>query len=103
MAPDARWSRRVMVVAPPTCPGTSPDESEDEHPPQRDDAVAPTDLLALGIGAAVVGDRNLVDPHPEPRRLDHQLGLDVEAVGPQRKLLQDRGTEGLVADLHVAQ
>ncbi len=47
-------------------------------------AVAPADLLALGVGAPAVGDADLVDPPPAAGDLGRQLRLDPEAVLAQR-------------------
>ena len=48
--------------------------------PQRDEAVAPGDLLALFVAAAVVGDRHFVDAVAALEDLRRQLRLDAEAV-----------------------
>src|SRR5262249_32960310 len=82
---------------------TSAEESEHEHAPERDETVAPVDLLALGVRPPVVGDRHLVDADAEPSRLDHELRLDVEAIRPQGKPSEHGGAERLVPPLHVPQ
>src|SRR5713101_127503 len=84
-------------------PGASSEERKDDNSPQRDDAVAPANLLSLGIGAAMVRDRHLVDPYPELGGLDHQFGLDVEAAGTQAEPLEHGHPKDLIADFHVAQ
>ena len=43
-------------------------------------AVAPADLLALGVGAAGVGDADLVDAPAAAGHLGGDLGLEAEAV-----------------------
>ena len=67
------------------------------------EAVAPRDLLAFGVGAAVVGDRHLVeaDVRAEAQDLRGQLGLDPEVVGDQVQAADEVAAERLVADLHV--
>ena len=60
-----------------------------EHP-QRDDAVAPADFLALVVAAAVVGDRNLVHAIAALEDLRRHLRLDAEAV--RTRSVIDRST-----------
>src|SRR5262245_2786990 len=55
----------------------------DQHP-QRDDSVAPRDLLPVFVATAVVRDRHLVDAVPALEHLRGDLGLDAKTVGPER-------------------
>ena len=71
--------------------------------PHRPHAVAPADLLALGVGAAVVADAHLVDPAAGPGHLGGDLGLEAEAVLLDVDRLDHLAAEGLVAGLHVGQ
>ena len=48
----------------------------------RNQAVGPDDLLALGVGAAVIDDWYFVDANSQLRQLHRHLGFDAEAVGP---------------------
>ena len=41
---------------------------------------SPADLLALGIGAAVIRNRHLVDPAPQPGHLGRHLGFEAESI-----------------------
>ena len=52
--------------------------------PERGDAVLPSDLLAFGIGAAGVGDRDLVDTRVVLGEACSDLGLEAEAIGRER-------------------
>src|SRR5437764_11527777 len=70
---------------------------------QRLHAVSPTDLLALGIGAAAVRDAHLVDSPALPRHLGRDLGFDAEAVFVEVEGLHDLPAERLVTGLHVGE
>src|SRR6476646_10600731 len=65
--------------------------------PERRHAVVPRDLLALVELAAGVRDRHLVDTHAAFQDLRRDLGLDVEAVGRQRELVEQAAVDELVA------
>ena len=67
-------------------PDAASEEAEADQRADGAEAVAPRDLLALGVGAAVVGDRDLVeaDRRAQAQDLGRQLGLDPEVVGDQR-------------------
>src|SRR4051794_37398154 len=69
--------------------------------PQRDEAVAPGDLLPLVELAAGVGDRDLVDADAAAQDLGGDLGLELETHGAQGDALQHRTVEELVTGLHV--
>src|SRR5258706_917879 len=73
-----------------------PDDTVDRAEP-----VAPADLLALGIGAPVVRDADLVDAHAQLGDLRGDLGLEAETVLLDRDRLDHLAPEGLVAGLHV--
>jgi hypothetical protein len=64
-------------------------------------AVAPADLLALGVGAPAVGDADLVDPPAAAGNLRGELRLDAEAVLLDGDAFDDVAAEALVARLHV--
>src|SRR5262245_14255775 len=66
-------------------------------------AIAPADLLALGVGAAVVADPQLVDPPVAPGHLGGDLGLEPEPVLLDDHRLDHLAPEGLVAGLHVGE
>src|SRR5207302_6830020 len=70
---------------------------------QRLEPVAPGDLLALRVRAAVVGDRELVDPQTAEADLRGDLRLDPEAVLAQVERAQNVDPERLVPGLHVVQ
>src|ERR1700730_15127927 len=70
---------------------------------ERPDAIAPADLLALGVVATVVGDAHLVDPPAGPGHFGGDLGLEAKAVLLELDRLDDLATEGLVAGLHVGE
>ena len=59
----AAWPEPAAAI-----PGLAADANSDQHP-DRPEAVAPGDLLALGVRAPVVGDRHLVDPQLAPADL----------------------------------
>ena len=65
--------------------------------------VLQADLLALGVVAAVVRDRHLVDAQPQLGDLGRDLRLESEPVAPQGNSLERRRAKELVARLHVGQ
>src|SRR5207249_11459502 len=67
----------------------------------RLDAVAPRDLLAIGVGAAAVADGHFVDSAAPARDLGRELRLEAEAVGPEAQPVEHLPAEGLVAGLHI--
>src|SRR3954453_14932512 len=67
-----------------------------------EDAVAPGDLLALFVRAAVVGDRHLVQARAAAQDLRRDLRLEAEVVGDEGDRAHESAAERLVADLHVA-
>jgi hypothetical protein len=69
----------------------------------RSHAVPPADLLALGVGASVVGDPDLVDPPPAGGDLGRHLRFEAEAVLFDLDRLDDLAAEGLVTGLHVGE
>src|SRR5262245_42763804 len=71
--------------------------------PDRRHAVLPVDLLALSVVAAVVGDRDLVDPPPAAGHLHGELRLEPEPVRPEDEAVEHLPPEDLVAGLHVGQ
>src|SRR5437773_12358579 len=73
-----------------------------DEDPERDDPVAPPDLLPFLVPPAIVRDRNLVDAVAALENLCRQLGLDAEAVRPQRHRPEHVRPHHLVAGLHVA-
>src|SRR5262249_31785458 len=82
---------------------TSAETDANEHA-QRLDTVAPGDLLALRVRAAVVGDRELVDPQILPStQAAGDLGLDSEIVFAQLERADHLRAECLVAGLHIGE
>src|SRR6202162_5399000 len=69
--------------------------------PERRAGVLPPDLLPFVVRAAVVGDRNLVDPVAAPGDLRRDLRLDAESPRLDRHGLHDLAAEQLVVGLHV--
>lgn len=65
------------------------------------DTIFPTDLLAFGIGAAVVGDGHFVNAGIEFGDLRGDLGFEAEAVLLDLHLLDDLAAENFIARLHV--
>src|SRR6185503_9620261 len=74
-----------------------------EENPQRDDAVAPADLLAFFVCASVVADGNFVDAVAALEDLGGDLRLDAKAVGLEIEAVEDLAPHHLVAGLHVRQ
>src|SRR5574337_299421 len=70
---------------------------------ERGQAILPGDLLPLGIGPAVIGDRDLIDATVKLRHLHGQLRLDAESIRFEPQPLEDFGSEDLVPDLHITQ
>src|SRR5262245_59926512 len=66
-------------------------------------AIAPPDLLALGVGTPVVADADFVDPAVQAGDLGGQLRLDAEAGLFDLDPLQHVAPEGLVPRLHVGE
>src|SRR5258708_5196856 len=66
----------------------------------RAKAIAPADLLPLGIGAAVVADAHLVDDALELGDFRGDLRLEAEAVFLDGDFLQHLPAEDLVARFH---
>src|SRR5574340_148873 len=56
-----------------------------DNTPEDLDGVARADLLALGVGAAGVGDAHLADAVAAPGDLGGQLRVDTETVLPERR------------------
>src|SRR3954452_1457434 len=86
--------------APPAHASAAGGHAHAQQDPDRAEAVAPGDVLALGVGAAVVGDRHLVDAQLPAADPAGDLGLDPEVVLAQRQRLQHLGAKRLVAGLH---
>ena len=86
-----------------TLPGRRSGMLKRSNVPQRGDAIAPRDLLALVVVAAVVGDRLLVDAAAQPRDLRRDLRLEPEPVRLDLDLPQHLAAEDLVAGLHVGE
>jgi hypothetical protein len=63
--------------------------------------IPPTDHLALGIGPLMVGNGHFVNATTAFRHRHSDLRLKAEAVRAQADVLQDLGSEHLVASLHV--
>lgn len=72
---------------------------------QTEDAphpIPPSDLLALCIGASIVGDANFVDPDArDPRHLDIQLGVKGKSFLPHGYFSQHRGPHKFVAGVCI--
>ena len=66
-------------------------------------AVAPSDLLALGVGSTGVRDADLVDAESLAGQLGRDLGLEAEPILLDLDRLDDLAPEHLVARLHVGQ
>ena len=69
--------------------------------PDGADAVFPIDLLALGVGAPVVGDSDFVDADTLLGELGGDLRLESKAIFLDRDGLNDFPPHGLVACLHI--
>src|SRR5262249_10604825 len=65
--------------------------------PERLERVAPADLLALGVGAAVIGNWHLVHPHAERGDFRRDLRLEPESILPELDGRKDLAAEHLVA------
>src|SRR5262245_8824767 len=87
----------------PTLASASAQQVVLDYAPDGAHAVPPTDLLALAVGAAGVGDADLVDAAAELRHLRRDLRLEAEAVLLERDALEHLAAEDLVADLHVGE
>src|SRR6266699_3906855 len=74
-----------------------------EQDPERHDAIAPGNLLALVVTTAVVSNRHFVDAITALEDLGGDLRLDAEPVALQLKRPQDFHPHRLVAGLHVGQ
>src|SRR5262249_27914114 len=111
-ARPVRSSSGRMSPALPLPPDTAPrpprqsarvsvEVAEAEDAPEGDEGVPEADLLPLLVGAPGVGDGHLVDAPagPVPGHLGGDLGLEAEAVGLERKALEDLFAEDLVAGL----
>lgn len=64
-------------------------------------AVLPSDLFSLGVSAAVVGDPDLEDPHPETGGLGGQFRFDAETVFLDLDAREHLAAKDLVAAFHV--
>src|SRR5581483_793610 len=69
--------------------------------PERAKAVAPADLLSLGVRAAVVADADLVNDHVELGDFCRDLRLESEPILLDLDLLEHLAAEQLVARFHV--
>src|SRR5919199_5462944 len=96
-----RWKGRARPGANPACASGSATKPDDDERLDRLQPVLPGDLLALGVGASVVGDRHLVDTELAGADLAGDLRLDREVVLRQGQRAQDVDPEGLVPGLHV--
>ena len=79
------------------------EEVEADDMEERGDAILPADLLALGIGAAVVRNRQLPDPGIRLGQPGGDLGLEAETVAGEHQRLHQRRPDHLVAGFHVGQ
>jgi hypothetical protein len=79
----------------------APPDPLPKNDPQRLDAVHPGDLLALGAGPGVVGDRYLERPDPPAQQLAGELGLHPEAVRADLEVPVQRRRHELVAGLQI--
>src|SRR5438105_586011 len=78
-------------------------EAAPQNCSQRPPAIAPGNLLPLGVGAAAVADRNLENAGPPLRQADRQFWFNSESVQFQAKLRQYAGTDGLITGLNIGQ
>jgi hypothetical protein len=78
-----------------------PAEALAQDDPERLDAVHPRDLLAVGAGPGLVGDRHLERADPPSQQLAGDLGLHPEAVGLHPQIPVQRAGHELVAGLEV--
>src|SRR5207249_2696091 len=69
--------------------------------PEGAHTVAPADLLALGIGTAVVGDADLEHAPTGRGHLGGDLRLEAESLLFDRDRVEDLLAKGLEAGLHV--
>src|SRR5690348_9624104 len=79
----------------------SAEQAHAEENANRLEAVPPRDLLPLCVGAAVVGNRQLVHAELALADLRRDLRLDCEVALTQVERAKDLRAEGLVARLHV--
>jgi len=79
----------------------APREGILDDTPDGADAVFPIDLLALGVGASMVGDSHFVDTDALLGELGGDLRLESKAVFLDRDGLNDFPPHGLVAGLHI--
>src|SRR5690242_7646076 len=94
--PSSAWRTRRRT-------GSVPEAVLDEGP-ERGEAVAPRDLLALVVTPPVVRHRQLVDAEAAAADLGRDLRLDAEVRLAQRlDAAQHVERERLVAGLHVGQ
>jgi hypothetical protein len=77
------------------------EEAELEQQPHRLRPVAPTDVLALGVRAAVIRDRDLIDPGARLCQARGELRFDPEPLAAEPQILEDVCPHRLVTGLHV--
>ena len=85
------------------CEGSLPSQPVPRDAPKRAHCVAPADLLACRVAAAVVADGHLLNAEPRRRHLRRKLRLHAKAVLGDVQARQHVAMEGLVASLHVGQ
>jgi len=86
------WSTRVVFHYFP-----SPEQVIAEGAPDSPNSILPRDLLALGVGAAVIRDGDLIHAPASLGHLGRHLWLEPEPVLLELDLLQDFPSKSLVA------
>jgi hypothetical protein len=71
--------------------------------PKSHNPISPSDLLALGIGPAIVADRYFIDTTPEFGHFCRHFWFKSKPVRPQPNAPQDIRAEDFVPDFHVTQ
>src|SRR6266566_875090 len=80
---------------------TSAEQADAQEDADRLEAVPPCDLLPLCVGAAVVGNRKLVNAQLPLADLRRDLRFDAEVVLAEVERAQDLRAESLIAGLHI--
>ena len=83
LQPDRKSYLKGFVRAGQTCEQSrwnGSEQIESQDMPEGGDAISPGDLLALGVIASGVGDRDLIDPPASLRHLGGDLRFEAEAV-----------------------
>ncbi len=96
-----RGSKNDLASLLPIYLSFAPREGILDDTPDGANAVFPIDLLALRVGAPVVGDRDLVNPDALFGELGSDFGLESKAVFLDGNRLNNFPPHGFVAGLHI--